>query len=133
MLDRLGHARRYLHLVLAAIRLINGGGALLAPTAYGRRMGVDPAASPAAPYLLRLFGVRTVIIGAELLLRKGEALDEALWVGRIIHASDATAAILAGASGQLPRRNAALAAAISTVNTVLAFSARPRRRWRPLR
>ncbi|MDP8942537.1 MAG: hypothetical protein M3N16_00175 [Actinomycetota bacterium] len=133
MLDRVGHARRHLHLVLAAIRLINGGGALLVPRAYGRRMGVDPEVSPAGPYVLRLFGVRTVIIGAELLLRKGAALDEALRVGRIIHASDAIAAVLAGATGQLPRRNAVLAAAISTVNTVLAFSARPRRRWSPLR
>ncbi|MBA3421370.1 MAG: hypothetical protein H0U12_05680 [Thermoleophilaceae bacterium] len=115
-------------MALAAVRLVNGGAALFAPEAYGRRLGVDPERNPGAPYVLRLFGVRTVIIGAELLVRRGDGLIDALRVGRVIHASDAGAAILAGVRGQLPPDRAKLAALVSSINTVLAFAARPRRR-----
>lgn len=126
--DVLRRGRRYAHLALAAIRLVNGLAALLAPEAYGRRLGVDPERNPGSPYVLRLFGVRTAIIGAELLVRRGDGLTQALRVGRVIHASDAVAAILAGVRQQLPPGAAKLPALVSTVNTVLAFAAQPRRR-----
>jgi hypothetical protein len=44
----------------------------------------------------------------------------------VIHALDATAALIAGERGQLPRRAATTAAIISTVNTVLAVIAQTR-------
>jgi hypothetical protein len=46
-----------------------------------------------------------------------------LRVAPVIHALDATAALIAGERGQLPRRAATTAAIISTVNTVLAIVA----------
>ena len=57
-----------------------------------RQAGVDPAANPAAPYVLRLFGVRTVLIGLELLRSDGAARRSALDRGVLIHASDTASA-----------------------------------------
>src|SRR3954468_7534019 len=112
------------HLLLGVIRTVNGTAALLAPDAMARQAGVDPAANPAAPYVLRLFGVRTVLIGVELLRSSGAERTRALNRGVLIHASDTCSAALAGAGGQLPRSAARKAVAISAVNTLLALVAR---------
>jgi hypothetical protein len=119
-------ARRYARYALAGIRLVNGAAALLAPALLLRRLGVDPQANPAAFYALRMFGIRTVVIGAELLLLDGEELDRALRTGVLIHASDVLAAASAGATRRLPPRSAAVATLISTVNVGLAVAARDR-------
>jgi hypothetical protein len=112
---------------LAAIRLFNGGAALFAPEKLARRLGADPQANGAVIYVLRMFGVRTVVIGTELLVLRGEALDRSLRKGVLIHATDTVAAAAAGAKGYLPPRTAALTTLISTVNTGLAIAARGRR------
>jgi hypothetical protein len=116
-------AHNYARITLAGIRLFNGVAALFAPATLARQLGVDPAANPAALYALRLFGVRTVLIGAQLLLRDGGVRAHSLRVAPTIHALDASAALIAGERGQLPRRAATTAAIISTVNTVLAIVA----------
>ena len=116
-------AHDYARITLAGIRLFNGVAALSVPATLARRVGVDPAANPAALYALRLFGVRTVLIGAQLLLRDGGVRAHSLRVAPAIHALDASAALIAGERGQLPRRAATTAAIISTVNTVLAMVA----------
>ena len=115
---------------LAAIRLFNGGAALFAPEKLARRLGADPQANGAVIYVLRMFGIRTVVIGTELLVLRGQALDRSLRKGVLIHASDAVAAAAAGAKGYLPPRTAALTTLISTVNTGLAIAARGRRHAR---
>ena len=130
MTDRFDHASRiheYARVTLSAIRLFNGTAALFAPAALVRRLGVDPEANPAALYALRMFGVRTVLIGAQLLLRNGGLRAHSLRVAPVIHVLDAAAAMIAGAQGQLPRRAATTAALISTVNTVLAVVAQTRK------
>jgi hypothetical protein len=113
----------YARITLAGIRLFNGVAALFVPATLARRLGVDPNANPAALYALRLFGVRTVLIGAQLLLRDGGMRAHSLRVAPAIHALDASAALIAGERGQLPRRAATTAAIISSVNTVLAIVA----------
>ena len=50
-----------------------------------------------------MFGVRTIAIGAELLVLRGEELDRSC-ARVVIHASDAVAAAAAGAKGYLPPR-----------------------------
>ena len=105
---------------LAAIRIVNGGAALLAPRWLGRRVGIDPDANRAAVYVLRLFGVRTVVIGWALLDADPVVRANAVKVAPIIHGSDTLSAALAGFAGQLPRRAALTATAISSVNTALA-------------
>jgi hypothetical protein len=116
-------AHNYARITLAGIRLFNGVAALFAPATLARQLGVDPAANPAALYALRLFGVRTVLIGAQLLLRDGGVRAHSLRVAPAIHALDASAALISGERGHLPRRAATTAAIISTVNTVLAMVA----------
>ena len=123
---------------LAAIRLLNGGMALFTPEQLARRLGVDPDKaevgrgrfdrSGAIIYVLRMFGIRTVLLGADLLLLRGEELDRALRRAPLIHASDTIAAAGAGAKGYLAPRTAALTTLISGVNTALAVAARGRRR-----
>lgn len=116
---------RYL---LAGVRLFNGAAALAVPRPFGRQAGLDPDADPGAVYILRLFGVRTVYLAGELLLRRGRGLDGALAVAPAIHAADAVSAALAGVTGDLPRRKATVATSISTVNLVLALVASRSRR-----
>jgi uncharacterized protein YjeT (DUF2065 family) len=118
---RLG--RDQARIALGVIRSINGLVALLAPRTMIRRFGLDPEENGAAIYVLRLFGIRTVILGVELLVVKGDRREEALRTGVVIHASDATTAFIAGVRRLLPRRAAALAFVISSINTGLAIFA----------
>ena len=123
--------------VLGGIRLFNGAAALFAPGSVARRLGVDPDANPAPVYPLRMFGVRTVVLGAEVLLPlTRDDRMRAMRIGILIHASDTLAAGLGGIRGQLPGPTAALLTGVSAVNTALAVlgSSAPRvekgpRRW----
>jgi hypothetical protein len=126
MAGKFDRAHDYARITLAGIRLFNGVAALSVPATLARRLGVDPEANPAALYALRLFGVRTILIGAQLLLRDAGLRAHSLRVAPVIHALDAAAALVAGERGQLPRRAATTAALISTVNTGLAVVAQKR-------
>ena len=90
--------------LLGLIRLANGTGSLIAPDLFARRLGVEPEANPAASYVTRLFGIRTMVIGYELLQRDEETRRRALRVATLIHASDTVAAMVAGGTGR-PRRS----------------------------
>jgi hypothetical protein len=116
----------YARIALASIRLFNGIAALFVPAARARRLGVDPETNRAALYVLRLFGVRTILIGAQLLLRDEGLRAHSVRVAPVIHALDAAAALVAGDRGHLPQRPSTIAALISTVNTGLAVVARKR-------
>jgi hypothetical protein len=109
--------------LLALIRLFNGIAALLAPQFLSNRLGIDHENNPAALYVWRMFGIRTVLIGADLLLQKGQRRREAMRVAVVIHASDTLAAYLAGRSGKLPNDAARMIVGISAVNTGLAVYA----------
>jgi hypothetical protein len=91
-----GRAHDFARITLAGIRLFNGVAALFVPATLARRLGVDPEANPAA---LRLFGVRTVLIGAQLLLRDSGVRAHSLRVAPVIHALDVTAALIARLTG----------------------------------
>ncbi|MET9688103.1 hypothetical protein ABZY81_06455 [Streptomyces sp. NPDC006514] len=108
---------------LAGIRLFNGVTGLLAPTLLIRRLDPDRDVSPAAVYAFRLFGIRTILLGLDLLTNRGQRLQEDLREGVLIHGSDTATAALLGLRGQLPPRTAALTTLISAVNTTLAASA----------
>ena len=112
---------RYL---LAAIRIVNGAIGLFAPQLLIRRFGdADPDHNPAAIYGLRLFGVRTVLIGLDLLTLRGEELERAVRRGVLIHVSDTATAAALGLSRQLPPETAVPVTLISATNTALALAA----------
>lgn len=119
--SRVAVCARYL---LGIVRVSNGAASLLVPVEFARTMGVDPDANPAAVYILRLFGVRTWVIGAQLLLLEDDELEAVLRPALLIHAADAMAAAMAGMSGHLPRKTARKAVIISSVNVALALLSR---------
>ena len=71
-----------------------------------------------------MFGIRTVFLGLDLLGGNEDQRRSALQRAPIIHAVDASAAILAGLGRQLPARRAVLLVGISGLNLALALVAR---------
>ena len=123
MSDKLEHYRDYARILLAGIRLFNGAVALFAPTLLARQFRDNPHS--AVIYVLRLFGVRTIIVGIELLVPDEQVRASALRYALPIHASDTLSAALAGLQGQLPPQVSILLTTISGVNTALAILAQP--------
>jgi uncharacterized protein YjeT (DUF2065 family) len=111
---------------LGVIRLINGILALLLPSVLADRLARGGERSSASTYVFRLFGIRTIFLGLDLLTANEPRRREALRRAPIIHASDAAAAFLAGVSRQLPFGAAVAASGISCLNLVLALAASPR-------
>jgi hypothetical protein len=107
-------------LALAGIRTVNGVLALFAPAVLARRMGANPPGRGPTLYPLRLFGIRTVLLGIELAVVTGDPRRRALQAGLLIHASDTLSAGIAGLRREVPPRFALTATAISAVNTGLA-------------
>jgi hypothetical protein len=108
---------------LAVVRLVNGTAALLVPEVLLRRLGADPAVDASGVYPFRLFGVRTVLIGADLLVLRGPALRRATRTAVLLHGADTVAAVATGLRGELPRRSAVVTTLISATNTALAVLA----------
>ncbi|MGY1690648.1 hypothetical protein [Geodermatophilus sp. SYSU D01105] len=108
--------------LLAGVRLTMGTAGLLAPGLVIRRLDIDPAVQPGMRYPLRMFGIRTVLIGAELLDRDARRRWHAEQLAPLVHGSDTVSAFLAWRRGDLPRRAGAMATAISAVNLVLALA-----------
>ena len=109
-------------IALAGIRIFNGANGLFAPGLLARRLGVEESAGPMG-YPFRMFGIRTILIGADLLARDPGVRRHALRAAVIVHASDTVSAFTTGVTGGLPRRGATAATAISAVNVVLALVA----------
>jgi hypothetical protein len=105
---------------LGMIRLINGLLCLLVPGIVIRRISVSPESNPAAVYAFRMFGIRTVLIGLDLLRPRSRDRDHAVGLAPIVHGSDLLTAGLLAASGQLKPATCALIVGISGLNTVLA-------------
>jgi hypothetical protein len=108
---------------LAAIRIVNGLLALVAPSLIIKRFGENPGNDAAAIYGLRLFGVRTVLIGADLITQRGEPLEHSINQAVLIHASDTLTAATLGTSKRIQPRMAVPLTLISALNTALAVAA----------
>ena len=104
---------------LAGIRIFNGTAGLFAPSKLSERLDVEDAAGPMS-YPFRMFGVRTILIGVDLLARDPEVRRHAVRQAPLIHASDTISAWAAGKSGALPPKAAKTATVISAVNLTLA-------------
>ena len=109
---------------LALVRLFNGTSALLMPQLLLRRLGTDPQLDRSGIYPFRMFGIRTVLMGADLLLVPGEESRRARRLAVVIHGCDTVSAALAWRRGDLPKRAGKVATVISATNTGLALLAR---------
>lgn len=117
---RAGQAARF---ALAGIRVVNGAIALIAPGVIIRRFAEQPGDDSAATYGLRMFGIRTVLLGADLAALSGKPLRRALGQAVIIHGTDTATAALLGLSGRVKPRTALPLTLISLTNTALAITA----------
>jgi hypothetical protein len=109
--------------LLATIRMLNGAAGLLVPEKLLGRLGVDTANDRSGTYPFRMFGIRTVLIGLDLLLLTGDELRRAEKLAVLIHATDTVSAAVTTARGDLPRKQGLVATGISAVNTGLAVVA----------
>lgn len=109
--------------VLAAIRIVNGAAGLIYPQLLLRRLGTDPRVDRSGVYPFRMFGIRTVLIGLDLLTLRGEDLERASRRAVVIHACDTVSAATAGLRGDLPPKAGVLTTLISATNTGLAVLA----------
>lgn len=117
MLLRPGPARK----ALAAVRLFNGTAGLLAPRFLLGRLGAGAEAARPGVYPFRMFGVRTILLGLDLLAAPGERRRRATRLAVLIHATDTVSAAAAGLRGDLSRKAAVTTTLISAGNTVLAI------------
>jgi hypothetical protein len=126
-LGTVGTVSRY---ALGGIRILNGALGLLAPAVIQKRLG-DPAVdrNAAAVYGLRLFGVRTIVLGADLIRLRGEALGHAVRSAPLIHASDTATVLALKQNKQLAPELARPLVLISGLNTALAVTAYVAQRW----
>jgi hypothetical protein len=108
---------------LAGIRIFNGTAGLVAPGRLARRVGAEPSA--ATTYAFRLFGIRTVLIGADLLSGDREVREHAVRAALPIHASDVITAATLTVRGRVSPRAGVMLTAVSALNVVLALVARP--------
>jgi hypothetical protein len=120
--------RRYAIYGLAAIRILNGTLGLVAPKVLIKRVDPSTDVSPAAIYAFRMFGIRTIWLGVDLLVRPQPEVQRALQEGVVIHASDMVTAALLGLEHKVSKRTAVLITAISATNVALAAVALERRR-----
>ena len=118
-----GRAPGLARVTLAAIRLVNGSAALVAPSLLARNLGVGSGDNQTVQYVFRMFGIRTVVMGLQLLLPDGELRRASVRTAPVIHASDTASAALAGLTRQIPARPALIATSISALNTALALTA----------
>ena len=114
---------------LAIIRLVNGGLGLLAPNILVRRLGAPTGSATVAYYPFRMFGIRTVLLGCDLLILRGPDLERAVKMAVVIHASDTVSAATGGIRHEVPRKTAVMTTAVSAVNTGLALVALHGRPW----
>ena len=114
---------------LGAVRLALGTTALLAPQLLARRVEPGPP-SAAAVYAFRMFGIRTALIGWDLLAGTEAQLRRTLDRAPMIHATDTMTATLLTVRGEVPVRTGLPLVAVSGLNTALALLAR-RQRVRP--
>lgn len=108
---------------LAGIRIFNGALGLVAANQMAERLGGELGDDKRFVYPARMFGIRTLVLGVDLLtLRTSDAsARRTLSQAVLIHASDTAAAAYAGYRRELPAKAAVFTTAISGVNTALAI------------
>ena len=83
-----------------------GAAATLAPATTARLLGVTSAGGGAGPLLVRMVGVRNVVMGLRTLQATDDQQKAAVQAGFVVGAVDATAVLLAARRGAITRKAA---------------------------
>ncbi|HZJ05310.1 MAG TPA: hypothetical protein VFD59_07555 [Nocardioidaceae bacterium] len=94
---------------LSVARMIIGVSSWAAP-ALSLRLAMLDDGAPQSAYLLRLFGVRDIALGAATLSASGAARTDLVKIGIVVDAADAVAGLLAASSGGVSKPKGALLA-----------------------
>ncbi|MFD5825912.1 hypothetical protein [Lentzea sp. NPDC060358] len=107
---------------LACVRIFNGALGLVAANRMAASLGDELGDDKRFVYPARMFGIRTLVLGVDLLTLRPDAPNARRVLGQavLIHATDTAAALYAGRRGELPAKAAKLTTIISAVNTGLA-------------
>lgn len=113
--------------IVAVTRIAVGGAAFVAPVTAGTVLFGSTGARPGNRFLIRLIGVRDVVLGLGLLdaLRKDEAASRLAAMGAL---SDAADAVLTALHPRVPRRVRAVAVPVSALSAFLGTWTAPRLR-----
>jgi hypothetical protein len=112
---------------LAGVRGTFGTVALVAPGLTARVFGIDPTSPAATRYLVRLFGVRDVLMAHQLVSAvDDDEAEEALRGGILVDAVDLLAALAAMSRGHVSARTGLLGATGSAASLALGFLGRSR-------
>ena len=111
-----------------AVRLVKGTLALAAARFLLGCLGTDPDQDPSGSYPFRLFGVRSVLIGADRLVLTGDQAGPASKVAVAIQATDTATLATRLVKGHLLGRAGSVATLASAVNSLLAVIAATGRR-----
>ncbi len=114
--------RRTTATALSLVRIFNGAVGLFLPQKMARQLGSPMAEDKTFVYPARMFGIRTLVLGADLLLVTGPRRNVVLKQAMLIHAVDTLAAFYAGRQGEISPKAAKLTTTISAVNTALAIA-----------
>jgi hypothetical protein len=96
-----------------------GAASLILPRFTARLLQMDPDSNPASSFLMRLFGVRDIFLGVAPLLVSGAGRSRILGAATGVDLTDATAAVIAGLTRQIPPRASAVAAAAALAGACL--------------
>lgn len=111
---------------LALLRIGAGTGAWLAPNLAARLMGLQ--GGPSVAFVLRLFGVRDLIMGLGYLSASPDARDNWVRMGIVADAGDAVGSLAAVRAGGVPARTGIpmMLTAIGAVTVATTALQRPR-------
>jgi hypothetical protein len=116
---KLGEVTR---IALACVRIFNGALGLFAAGKMAKSLGGELGDDKRFVYPARMFGIRTLVLGVDLLTLKADdaSAPRVLRQAVLIHATDTAAALYAARRGEVPAKAAKLITIISAVNTGLA-------------
>jgi hypothetical protein len=86
-------------------------------------MLIPPETNRGGPYFLRLFGDRDLYLGVAALLVPEPTRSRLIGAAAAVDAIDASAALIAGVKGDIPRPAAVLAVSAETIGSALGLAA----------
>ncbi len=109
--------------VVGASGVLLGLANVAAPRASGRFWDVAPDSAPVVPYLIRMYGINLMALGVVALRAEGDQREPVLQLAVATGVTTAAAGLVAGATGRIGRRGAAMAVVAAGGLSGLAWAA----------